>query len=201
MFNFKRLFFKKEKTDQEKSSLTKADEVHQQILMQLPHERYQIFFINENEKFQSIIKKDYIVPLRFKKAFIQANYLNSLLELSNQSYYVYMDSNKRDYAVISREFNAYAEVRLCHRFPRSVKKKYSPVKFVIEIVQLHSLEKGKGKMLLNELIKMANDLQVPLVLYAETQKNIDYFSQFNFYGIDKGCNQETFMIRPMSNPM
>ena len=56
--------------------------------------------------------------------------------------------------------------------------------FVIEILNIHSLEKGEGSKVMQKVIDLSKQLQSPICLMVENDEQQKYFERYGFKNID-----------------
>lgn len=80
--------------------------------------------------------------------------------------------------------------------PNHVTKEFIKGKCVLELRNIGSLRKGEGTAIMIQLLELAEILDCPISLWAETENSIKYFKRFSFVSHGKcGANGETLMIR------
>ena len=52
--------------------------------------------------------------------------------------------------------------------------------FVIEVLNIHSLQKGEGYKVMQKVIDLSNQLQTPICLMVETEEHQKYFERYGF---------------------
>ena len=52
--------------------------------------------------------------------------------------------------------------------------------FVIEVLNIHSLQKGEGYKVMQMVIDLSNQLQSPICLMVETEQHQKYFERYGF---------------------
>lgn len=56
--------------------------------------------------------------------------------------------------------------------------------FILEILNIHSLEKGEGYKVMQKVIELSNQLQSPICLMVETDEQQKYFEGHGFKNLD-----------------
>ena len=67
--------------------------------------------------------------------------------------------------------------------------------FLIEILNIHSMQKGEGYKIMQKVIDLSKKIDSPIFLWAETEENVQYFERYGFvnYGA-LGENNEFMMV-------
>jgi hypothetical protein len=157
-------------------------------------ECYQIL-IKSTEFVRNLLNKD-LPKLRKGKATKQVLYVNWMLKMSKKKFYL-MRYGQDAISFFDINLNSMIATRYCYTITNETKAIFKDLyKHAIEIVSLHSYKKGEGKRLIKEAITLSRNINLPLVLYTETEDLVKYYEQFNFvnYGI-LGSNNEYLMIR------
>jgi hypothetical protein len=152
--------------------------------------------INESTKFvRNLLNKD-LIGLKKARAIKQVLYLNWILKMSEKNFFLY-PYGKDAISLIDINLNSMIVIRYCFTITVETKNILKDLyKNAIEIVSLHSNKKGEGTRLIKEAIAFSKDINLPLVLYAETHDLVKYYEQFNFGNHGKlGDNNEFLMIR------
>ncbi|WP_338452441.1 hypothetical protein R4Z09_11470 [Niallia oryzisoli] len=66
---------------------------------------------------------------------------------------------------------------------------------ILEILNLHSMQKGEGYKIMQKVILLSKKIDSPICLWAETEENVQYFERYGFenYGA-LGENNEIMMV-------
>jgi len=66
---------------------------------------------------------------------------------------------------------------------------------ILEILNLHSMQKGEGFKIMQKVMDVSKKIDSPICLWAETEENVQYFERYGFknYG-ELGENNEILMV-------
>lgn len=110
------------------------------------------------------------------KAF---SFINWILTKSEEKFYLTHYADK--ISLIDIHLNSMMVIRYCYTITKEAQRIFNDTyKHAIEIVGLHSNKKGEGTRLINEVIAFSKEIDLPLVLYAETDELASYYEQFHF---------------------
>lgn len=126
-------------------------------------------------------------------------YLKWVLEMSEKKFYLSSPS-AGVFFLISQDLKSGVTFRFCTSLTEATKKILKVYNECIEIIDLHSIEKGNGSKIINEFIVLSKNIQLPLALYAETDELVKYYQQFDFVNHGKhGENNEFLMLRTLKS--
>ncbi|MGG1880322.1 hypothetical protein ABDI30_22505 [Paenibacillus cisolokensis] len=129
----------------------------------------------------------------------QLIYLQWILDASESDFYVVTPS-QGVFQLISKEIKSAVSFLYCTTLTQATKRILKTYNELIEIIELHSIEKGHGSRIVNKLINLSKEVQLPLALYAETEELVKYYEQFNFNNHGRlGENKEFLMLRIPEN--
>lgn len=127
------------------------------------------------------------------------SYLMWILEMSEKKFYLSIPS-AGVFFLISRDLKSGVTFRYCTTLTEATKRILRVYNECIEIIDLHSIEKGHGSKIISELITLSRNIQLPLSLYAETDELVRYYQQFDFVNHGKlGNNKEYLMLRTLDS--
>ncbi|TQR14754.1 hypothetical protein [Psychrobacillus soli] len=164
-----------------------------------------IKFISSSDCYQTLIKTTELVrdllnkdlpKLKKDKAIKQVLYINWMLKMSKMKFYL-MPYGSDAISLFDNNLNSMIAIRYCYTITNETMIIFKDLyKNAIEIVSLHSNKKGEGKKLIKEAITLSREINLPLVLYTETDDLVKYYEQFNFVNHGKlGTNNEYLMVR------
>ncbi|MCD8905027.1 GNAT family N-acetyltransferase [Staphylococcus chromogenes] len=162
---------------------------------------HQIFkTLSNNAMFRKHVKssqgeviKGAIISVLISPTEPQLSFVKKVIQL-HKKYYLYCDSG--DFLVVTKDFKGIVKFNI--RKPNVKFKQHFNSQWMVEIDNLHSLKKGYGKMLLEEVLLIANEIKCEVCLWTENESNADYFKKFGFesYG-HIGDAKENLMIRKL----
>ncbi len=150
---------------------------------------------NSTKFVRYILNKD--LPKLIKaKASREVRYVNWMLRMSEEKFYLKF-YNHDAVSLFDIDLNSTIVIRYCNTITDATKKIFKGnYEKAIEIVGLHSNKKGEGKRLIKESIDFSSEVNLPLVLYTETDELVKYYEQFSFVNHGKlGINNEYLMVR------
>lgn len=125
----------------------------------------------------------------------QLIYLQWILKASESDFYVVVPSQGA-FQLFNKDLKSAVSIMYCTTLTQDTKRILKTYREAIEIIELHSLEKGHGSKIVNDLINLSKKVQLPLSLYAETEELVGYYEQFGFINHGKlGENEEFLMLR------
>ncbi|OXS76396.1 hypothetical protein B1B04_05330 [Lysinibacillus sp. KCTC 33748] len=181
--------------------MAKIDKEHQ-VFIQLTEDQNYMKFVRENAPIYSRQLKEDITK---NKAVINkkvASFVKWAIQMSEKEYYLQsVPISGGVFTLTNRDFGSMVYFRYCSTLTEATERLLKIYKEAIEIVQLHSKIKGSGSKIISEFIKLSRDIQLPLVLYTETESLVKYYEQYKFKNYGKqGHSNEYLMIRiPESN--
>lgn len=164
--------------------------------------RMYIMLLND-PTFKKTIKKDSPANRNRYQEFLNSGVLKREKEVSFVNFLLDMSENKYYLAplpeaamLINREFKSIVTFRYCTSLTEATKKILVNYNECIEIIELHSQEKGQGTIIMNEFIELSESMDLPLSLYVETNDLVKYYNRFGFvdYG-SHGGNSELLLLR------
>jgi hypothetical protein len=76
-----------------------------------------------------------------------------------------------------------------------LKKYFEGHDYILELLELHSLQKREGYKIMKKVIELSKRMSCPIKIWTETEKNVKYFERYGFknYG-QLGDNKEFMMV-------
>ncbi|GLI09661.1 hypothetical protein YDYSG_56930 [Paenibacillus tyrfis] len=125
----------------------------------------------------------------------QKLYLRWLLKMSGKEFYLFQRADGV-FMLLNQDLKSAATCRYCTSIKKATKSILKNYNELIEIVDLHSIEKGHGSKIMDEFITLSREIELPLSLYSETKQLVEYYQQFDFVNYGKhGVNKEFLMLR------
>ncbi|WP_059043925.1 hypothetical protein [Paenibacillus rubinfantis] len=125
----------------------------------------------------------------------QKTYLSWILEMSEKDFYL-LSPAQGQFFLMNRKLNSAVLFRYCTTITEETKRILKDCDECIEIIELHSTERGQGTRIMSDFIHLSQITQLPLALYAETIELTHYYEKFNFVNHGKlGSNKEFLMLR------
>lgn len=124
----------------------------------------------------------------------EKNFLKLILEEARSNFY--MEFIKADIAflLIKRNFKGF--IRIAHNKPKEESKDYyNGAEYIIDLLNIHSYEKGEGHKMMKRVLRLGKELKLPIPLWTETKENVLYFENYGFKNVGQlGDNKEYLMI-------
>lgn len=181
--------------------MAKIDNEHQVFIQLTENHDYMNFVKEFAPEYRLQFKENLATDEAFKNKKI-VSFVDWAFRMSEKEYYLTpFPLDDSVFSLTNKDFGSMVNFRYCTTLTEATKKILKVYKEAIEIVQLHSKFKGSGSKIINEFIKLSMEIQLPLVLYTETESLVKYYEQYNFknYG-QQGNSNEYLMIRiPESN--
>ncbi|HCQ3487920.1 TPA: hypothetical protein OH201_002034 [Staphylococcus aureus] len=170
--------------------MTITEKGHQQFKMLVGNTRFKNHVKhNQYEIFNSLLATSFFALTEEHRTMI------SRVIMLKDKYYLYVSGGVIH--VFTKDFKAVISFNM--KRPNQKFKKYFSDSWMLEIDNLNSLERGHGKVLLNEILKIASLIKVEVSLWTETNSNTRYFEKYGFESIGKlGRNKENLMIKKVS---
>lgn len=165
-------------------------EIDKQWLMQV---RKQNDFVNDikkaNEFFRAML--DINIALSGNEEIIK--YLKWLKAVSEKDFYIGSMSYGHFVLFIQSEMKGLLSIQLCKT--NDMIQQFVNEDVILDLTNICSLKKGYGYKMMKKVISLRKELNCPIQLWAETEKNIHYFERYGFKDYGKlGENKETLMI-------
>jgi len=120
-----------------------------------------------------------------------------VLSLTGSLFFVSSSPFARSIGVMSMNLKAVMVIAL--RTTSRFQERYGSA-YTLELVHLHSFQKGEGKKLMEAFLSIQQDLDVPGSVWVEEIETVSYYEQFGFRNVGQlGSNEEFLMIVPASN--
>lgn len=126
------------------------------------------------KRFEKIIQYDDGLNSEKDKAFVKA-----ILIEARSNYYMVFNADKKAFILTKRNFKG--AMIIGHYTPVGILKDYfNGYEKVIELVHIHSAQKGEGHKMMKNILKLKKELKIPIMLWAETDDNAHYFEKYGF---------------------
>ena len=67
--------------------------------------------------------------------------------------------------------------------------------FILEILNIHSVQKGEGYKIMQKVMDLSKTIQSPICLWTDSEKNVQYFERYGFKNHGQlGENEDYMMI-------
>lgn len=121
-------------------------------------------------------------------------FLSAILVEARSNFFMQFNEKKRVFLLYKRNFKGLMIIG--HNTPRTNLKGYfNGHEFVLELVIIHSSQKGEGHKMIKRLLYLKKILKLPIVLWTESEKNVLYFEKYGFKNKGKlGDNNEFLMV-------
>lgn len=125
----------------------------------------------------------------------EKSFFNFLLDMSENEYYLSSTSDAT-LILINRDWKSLVSFRYCATLNEATKRVLGNQVKCMEIVELHSAEKGQGSLILNEFISLSEQIKLPLAIFAETENLVKYYKRFGFINHGNlGIDNEFLLLR------
>lgn len=168
----------------------------------IEHKHYEFVFKNPVYKKHikngsPIIRHSLFTAMNSSDEQIVKTYLKWIISKSKKKYYLLPLEGNAIIALVKNDFKSFFRIRYCSELtPTAVKVFNNQYRHAIEIVNLHSFKKGEGSKILEELNSLLYQVKIPLALYTEKPKLVDYYERHGFINQGMcGDNKEYFMIK------
>lgn len=165
---------------------------HLQFIELLEDKKYVESIKNSSKQF--IEQFDYEIKNNLINDPAEVEFLKLLLVEGRSNYYLQFNDEQKAFILLKR--NLKGMMIIGHNTPLSIiGEHFSGVPKVLELIQIHSVQKGEGRKMLKTLIKLAKALNLDIVLWAETEKNTKYFESYGFENLGSlGDKEENLMV-------
>lgn len=127
---------------------------------------------------------------------LERKFISGLIKLGTIKYFLIPDPFENSICIVSKNLNALMSVAL-HTTDRSFLNLYKSA-FILDLLHIHSYQKGEGKKLIEEFKTFQQELNIPGSLWTEVDENVHYFKQYGFENLGKlGSNGEYLMKLPI----
>ena len=128
-----------------------------------------------------------------EKAFISA-----ILEEARSNFYMQFNDEMRVFLLFKRNFKGLMIIG--HNTPKPNLKDYlNGQEHVLELIVIHSSQKGEGHKMIKRLLNLSKKLKLPITLWTESDENVLYFEKYGFENKGQlGDNNEFLMVLPES---
>ncbi|PIC65324.1 hypothetical protein CSV79_01495 [Sporosarcina sp. P13] len=125
----------------------------------------------------------------------EKSFLNFLLDMSETKYYL-SSSSDATFILLNRDWKSLVSFRYCATLNEATKRVLGNQAKCIEIVELHSAEKGQGSLIMEDFISLSEGIKLPLALFAETEDLVKYYKRFGFINHGNlGIDNEFLLLR------
>ncbi|MGJ7920939.1 hypothetical protein [Neobacillus sp. LXY-4] len=175
--------------------MIKADIEHDAFIKFISSPECNHELIRSTKIVRNLLNKN-LPELKKAKAIKQVLYINWMLKMSDMKFFL-KPYGQDAISLFDINLNSMIVIRYCYTITNETKNILKGLyKNAIEIVSLHSNKKKEGTRLIKEAITFSRDINLPLVLYAETDDLVKYYEQFKFVNHGKlGDDNEYLMIR------
>jgi hypothetical protein len=66
--------------------------------------------------------------------------------------------------------------------------------FILEILNIHSIQKGEGYKIMKKVIDLSKKINSPICLWTETEENVQYFERYGFENYGAFGKENEFMM-------
>jgi len=140
------------------------------------------------KKFEKIIENNNGLNVKKDIAFVKA-----ILIEARSNYYMIYNSDSKAFILTKRNFKGVMIIG--HYTPVEILKDYfKGYEKVIELVHIHSAKKGEGRKMMKTILKFKKDLEIPIMLWAETDDNAHYFENYGFKNYGRKGNEDEHLL-------
>ncbi|RIN83773.1 hypothetical protein BU011_13840 [Mammaliicoccus sciuri] len=179
------------------------DSDHEGYRQLLPQKEYKEYI-----KKSDIESRNYFISMAFnsKTDTFSRNFSNKIINiLPKKDFYIHSqqlpDNDSPSYLIFNDNITAFIQFRLAGRsdnkYLNDIINKYQ---VLIEVEALHSFEKGMGAMLVNQLKKLSDKMDMPIYLYDTNLKDEYYYQNLGFLDTtEKGDYGEPLLVYKPKN--
>lgn len=121
-------------------------------------------------------------------------YLKWVLKQTEFNFYLAILPQGRGLILYKQNLKAALVIGL-NRPHEEVKPFFPGHEFVLEILNIHSLQKGEGYKMMKKVMELAEQTQLPICLWTDSEKNVQYFERYGFKNCGKiGESTEWMMV-------
>lgn len=124
----------------------------------------------------------------------EKKFLNLIVEEARSNFYMEFNQDDIAFLLIKRNFKGF--IRVAHNKAEvELKDYYNGAEFIIDLLNIHSYEKGEGHKMMKRVLRLSKELKLPICLWTETNENVLYFENYGFKNIGQlGVNGEYRMV-------
>ncbi|MBB6447614.1 hypothetical protein [Bacillus benzoevorans] len=120
-------------------------------------------------------------------------YLKWVLKQTEINFYLAILPQGRGLILFKQNLKA-AIVLGLNRPHEEVKSFFPGHDFILEILNIHSMQKGEGYKIMNKVIDLAKQLNSPICLWTESEENVHYFERYGFKNHGKLDGSDQWMM-------
>lgn len=124
----------------------------------------------------------------------EKKFLKLVVEEARSNFYMEFNQDDIAFILIKRNFKGF--IRIAHNRPKQeLKDYYNGSEYIIDLLNIHSYEKGEGYKMMKRVLRFGKELKLPIHLWTEDIKNVLYFEKYGFKNVGQlGENKEYLMI-------
>jgi len=127
-----------------------------------------------------------------------AKFLKAIMNQGVMKFFIVpnLNPNEPSIGLMSKNLKSIMFVALNTTDKKFLKQYNSP--FILDLLHIHSYQKGEGKKLMEAFLQIHRSLNIPGSLWTEVSENVSYFERFGFENLGKlGKNSEFLMKLPV----
>lgn len=132
-----------------------------------------------------------------KTSNIQAQYIKEIINQGNFKFFIVPSLNPSEPSIglVSKNLKSIMFLALNTTDKKFLKYYNSP--FILDLLHIHSFQKGEGRKLMEAFLQIHRNLNIPGSLWTETSENVSYFEKYGFECLGKlGANSDYLMKLP-----
>lgn len=116
-------------------------------------------------------------------------YLKWVLKETEINFYLAILPQGRGLVLLKQNLKAVLIIGL-NRPHQEIQSYFPEHEFVLEILNIHSLQKGEGYKIMQKVLGLAQKIETPICLWTDNQENVQYFERYGFknHGPQPGSN-------------
>lgn len=123
----------------------------------------------------------------------EKKFLNLLIEEARSNFYMEYNEVDKAFFLIKRNFKGF--IKIAHYKPNEkFKDYYNGSEYIIDLLNIHSYEKGEGHKMMKRVLRIGKELKLPLHLLTETKDNVLYFENHGFKNLGQLGDSEEFLM-------
>lgn len=171
---------------------------HEGYRQLLPRKEYKEYIKKSDIK----SRKNFInMTFNSKTDIFSRNFSNKIINiLPKKDFYIHSqqfpENDSPSYLIYNDNITAFIQFRLTGRSDdKYLNEIINKHQVLIEVEALHSFEKGMGAMLVNQLKKLSDEMDMPMYLYDTNLKDESYYQNLGFFDTnEKGNHGEPLLL-------
>ncbi len=120
-------------------------------------------------------------------------YLKWVLKQTEFNFYLAILPKGRGLILFKQNLKAVIAIGL-NRPTEEIQSFFPGHNFILEILNIHSTQKGEGYKMMQKVIDLAKNLQSPICLWTDSEQNVQYFERYGFKNHGKLGENDDYML-------